>query len=135
MKLVLDSNIFISAFYWGGNPQEVINRIIEGLDELYVSNEILAEISEVMMRPKFKTDMQTIDTYIKAIEKAGKKVFITGKVKEICRDKDDNTILECGLLSGAEYIITGDDDLLSLKRYQNIKIISVHEYLKINRLH
>ena len=39
MKLVLDTNIFISAFYWGGNPQRIMNRIIEGVDSLYVSNE------------------------------------------------------------------------------------------------
>ena len=48
MKLVLDTNIFISAFYWGGNSQKIINRIIEGIDELYISEEIINEISEVM---------------------------------------------------------------------------------------
>jgi len=64
MKLVLDTNIFISAFYWGGNSQKIINRIITGLDELFVSEKILEEISEVMVRPKFKTEQDTIEKYI-----------------------------------------------------------------------
>ena len=131
MKLVLDTNIFISAFYWGGNPQKLINRIIEGVDELYISNEILAEIAEVMVRPKFRTDPEIIEGYIRTIEKMGKKVFITGKIKGICRDKDDDEKIECGILCGADYLITGDDDLLILENYQQMKIITVKELMKI----
>ncbi|MDR0597326.1 MAG: putative toxin-antitoxin system toxin component, PIN family [Treponema sp.] len=80
MKLVLNTNIFISAFYWGGNSQKVIERIIEGIDELYISNEILDEVAKVMSRPKFKSGAVIIDRYIKTIEKLGKKVFITGEM-------------------------------------------------------
>jgi len=135
MKLVLDSNIFISAFYWGGNPQKVIVRIIEGLDELYISNEILDEIAKVMMRPKFKSGPQIIDKYIKTIENIGKKVFITGEIKGVCRDKDDDNKIECGILCGADYIITGDNDLLILEKYKGIKIITAKEYLNIINNH
>jgi len=131
MKLVLDANVFISAFYWGGNPQKIIDRIIEGVDKLYFSNEILNEIAAVMGRPKFKSSPETIEKYIRAIEKTGKKVFIPGNIKGICRDKDDDDKIECGILSGANYIITGDDDLLTLKEYQHIKIITIKEYLQI----
>ena len=81
MKLVLDTNIFISAFYWGGNSQKVIDRTITGPDELYVSDKILEEISEVMARPKFKTKQETIDKYIETIEKNCRKVFTEGKIK------------------------------------------------------
>ena len=135
MKLVLDTNIFISAFYWGGNPQRLINRIIEGLDELYISNEILSEIISVMNRPKFKTQPEIIDNYIKTIEKIGKKVFVSGKLKGICRDKDDDNKIECGTLCKADYIITGDDDLLVLNKYQQMGIITVKDYFDIIDLH
>ena len=131
MKLVLDSNIFISAFYWGGNFQQVINRVIEGQDELYITNEIINEIAEVMGRTKFKTKPEIIERYIRAIEKIGKKVFITGKVKGICRDKDDDDKIECGFLSGADYLITGDSDLLVLREYQQIKIITIKSFFEI----
>ena len=131
MKLVLDTNIFISAFYWGGNPQKVIERIIEGIDELYISNEILNEVAEVMTRPKFKSGAVIIDRYIKTIEKVGKKVFITGEIKGICRDKTDDDKIECGIIGNVDYIITGDDDLLILGNYKDIEIVTVKKYLEI----
>jgi len=131
MKLVLDANVFISAFYWGGNPQRIIDRIIEGIDKLYFSNEILNEVAAVMGRPKFKSSLETIEKYIRAIERTGKKVFIPGNIRGICRDKDDDDKIECGVLSGADYIITGDDDLLTLKEYQHVKIVTIKEYLQI----
>ena len=131
MKLVLDTNVFISAFYWGGTPQKIIDRIAEGADELYISNEILSEIASVMHRPKFKSAPEVIERYIRAIEKLGKKVFITGKTKGICRDENDDDKLECGLLGHADYLITGDADLLILKNFQQIKIVTINEYLQI----
>ena len=131
MKLVLDTNIFISAFYWGGNSQKIIDRIIAGLDELYVSDKILEEISEVMARPKFKTEHGLIVKYIEAIEKNCKKVFTESRIKGICRDKDDDDKLECGIICNADYIITGDEDLLVLGNYESINIITPMEYLVI----
>jgi putative PIN family toxin of toxin-antitoxin system len=131
MKLVLDTNVFISAFYWGGNSQKIIDRIIKGLDELYVSDKILKEISEVMARPKFKTDRETIIKYIETIEKTCKKIFTEGRIKGICRDKDDDDKLECGIICNADYIITGDNDLLVLEKYETMKITTPREYLTI----
>ena len=131
MKLVLDTNIFISAFYWGGNSQKIIDRVIEGIDELYISEEIINEISEVMARPKFKTERKTIDGYIKTIIKSGKIIKIEGKLKGICRDKDDDDKLECAIISNADFLITGDEDILILKNYENVKIITQKEYLDI----
>jgi len=131
MKLVLDTNIFISAFYWGGNSQKIIDMVIEGIDELYISEEIINEISEVMARPKFKTERKTIDGYIKTIIKSGKIIKIEGKLKGICRDKDDDDKLECAIISNADFLITGDEDILILKNYENVKIITQKEYLDI----
>jgi len=61
MKLVLDTNIFISSFFWGGNPRKIMVRIIDGKDTLFVSDEILQEVFSVMSRPKFNVNhLQTI---------------------------------------------------------------------------
>jgi len=132
MKLVLDTNIFVSAFYWGGNPKKIIDRIIEGTDELCISNEILDETAAIMAGPKFKTRPEIIERYIRTIEKIGKKVFITGKIKGICRDKEDDDKIECGILSNADYLITGDNDLLVLGHFQQIKFITAKEYLSLS---
>jgi len=56
MKIVLDANIFVSAFFWGGKPRKVLERVIEGIDELFFTKEILDEVVEVMGRPKFHAD-------------------------------------------------------------------------------
>ena len=129
VTLVLDTNVYISAFYWGGNAQKIIDRISEGMDTLYISSTILNEVADVMARPKFKSTSEIIDRYIKAIEKIGKKVFPIGTITGICRDKDDDDKIECGVISKADYIISGDEDLLILKNYQGIKIVSPSEYL------
>jgi putative PIN family toxin of toxin-antitoxin system len=131
MRVVLDANIFISAFYWGGNPQSIIDRIIKGIDTLFISNEILDEVIDVMARQKFKSSPEIIDTYIRTIEKIGRKIYITGKTTGISRDKDDDNKIECGMMSHADFIITSDDDLLVLKEYKGIKIITPKEYLEI----
>jgi len=131
MKLVLDTNIFVSAFYWGGNPKKIIDRIIDGTDELFISNEILDEIAATMAGPKFKTKPEIVEEYTRSINEMGKKVFITGKVRGICRDKDDDDKIECGILAGADYLITGDNDLLILGHYQQVKFITAKEYLSL----
>jgi predicted nucleic acid-binding protein len=59
MRLVLDTNVFISAFYWGGNPQGIIHRIIEGIDELYISDEILYEVATIFCSHCIKSESLT----------------------------------------------------------------------------
>jgi putative PIN family toxin of toxin-antitoxin system len=134
MKVVLDSNIFVSSFFWKGNPRKVFDRVTNGFDELYITDEILEEISTVMSREKFNTDEMEIKEYIEVIESYSVKVFYKNKTEEISRDKDDNKILQCGLEGNVDFIITGDNDLLVLKEFRNIKIVNPKEYLENNRV-
>jgi putative PIN family toxin of toxin-antitoxin system len=130
MKIVLDSNIFVSSFYWVGNPRKVFDRITNGFDELYVTDEILKEISTVMSSEKFNTNRQEIEEYIEIIESYSIKLFPQNKVEEVSRDKGDDKILQCGLEGNVDFIITGDKDLLVLNEYKNIKIIKPKDYLE-----
>ena len=68
MKLVLDTNILISSFFWGGNPRKIMTRIIDGIDTLFVSSEILREVFFVMSRPKFNVSNHQIIHFIDSIE-------------------------------------------------------------------
>ena len=129
MKIVADTNIFISSFFWGGTPRKVMERIIDGKDKLFVCKEILQEAASVMARPKFNVSREYIIRFINSIEEIANYVTITGIVKQICRDSEDDKILECALLANADYIITGDADLLILKEFQGIKIITANEYI------
>jgi putative PIN family toxin of toxin-antitoxin system len=129
MKLVLDTNIFISSFFWGGNPRKIMTRIIDGKDTLYVCNEILNETHFVMARPKFNVTYRLINHFINSIEEIANRVIISGTIQGVCRDSDDDKILECAVIGNVDFIISGDRDLLSLKEFQGIPVISAAEYI------
>jgi putative PIN family toxin of toxin-antitoxin system len=129
MKLVLDTNIFISSFFWGGNPRKIMARIIDGKDTLFVSDEILKEVFFVMSRPKFSANNLQIIRFISSIEEIAHLVVCSGIIQGVCRDSDDDRILECAILGDVDFIISGDSDLLSLKKFQEIFIMAPSEYI------
>ena len=129
MRIVLDTNIFISSFFWGGNPRKIMERVIDGKDELFICKEILQEIASVMARPKFNVSNEYIIRFIHSIEDIANHIILSGIVQKVCRDSEDDKILECALLANADYIITGDVDLLILKEFRGTKIITANEYV------
>ena len=131
MKIVLDSNIFVSSFYWAGNPRKVFYRVTNGLDELYITDKILEEIISVMSKKKFDTSINEIKEYVKIIESYSIKLSSKNNPEKISRDEGDNKILHCGFDGNVDFIITGDNDLLVLKEYKEIKIVKPKEYLDI----
>ena len=135
MKLVLDTNIFISSFFWGGNPRKIMVRIIDGKDMLFVSDEILQEVFSVMSRPKFNVGCIQVTRFIESIEEIAYRVPTLGTIQGVCRDSDDDKILECAVLGNVDFIISGDSDLLSLKEFRQIPVITVLEYMnKIEKI-
>jgi putative PIN family toxin of toxin-antitoxin system len=131
MKIVLDANIFVSSFFWGGNPRTVLNRVIKDMDKLYITKEIVEEIRDVVNRPKFHAKDEEIDYYIGLIEEIGNKVIPKNKIKNGSRDKTDNKYIECGIAGDVDYIISGDIHLIELKEYKKIKIVTEKKYLEI----
>ena len=133
MKIVLDANIFISSFFWGGNQKEIVKRVITGIDELFITKEILDEIENVIRKPKFHADDDMISYFITSIEEIGNKVIPKKLLINGSRDKTDNKYIEYGITANVEYIISGDIHLLELKKYENIKIVNAKNYLDIVR--
>jgi len=133
VKIVLDANVFISSFFWGGNPKKVVDRVIAGIDDLFVTKEIMDEIEEVVKRPKFHADNDRINYFISAIEEIANKITPQKLIKNGSRDIKDNKYIECGITANADYIISGDIHLLELKKYKKIKIVNAKDYLDIMR--
>jgi putative PIN family toxin of toxin-antitoxin system len=129
MKIVLDANIFVSSFFWGGNPRMVLQRVISETDELYITKEILEEIEGVMGRKKFHAGKDEINYFINAIEEIGTKVAPRNKIENGSRDATDNKYIECGIAGNVDYIVSGDIHLLELEKYKTIKIVTAKEYL------
>ena len=131
MKIVLDANIFISSFFWGGNPKILMERIIKETDQLFITQEILDEIGDVLRRPKFHADNDSIDYFLNSIEEIGNKITSQKTIENGSRDRTDNKYIECGITANADYIISGDIHLLEIKKYANINIITVKDYLSM----
>ena len=129
-KVVLDTNVLISAIVFGGKPRDVFDRILKGQVRLAISADILDEMAGVLSGKKFQYPNGVIQSIRHAIEDLAEIVTPQKAVNTIKEDPDDNRILECALESNAHLVISGDHHLLELKEYRNIKIISPSDYLK-----
>lgn len=127
-KVIIDTNVLISAIGFGGRPRVVLLLAIEGKIKGITSRVLLAELHEVISKkfPKLGSQLLIIEEQIK------EKFIIVQPKKSInlARDEDDNRVLEAALEGGCDYIISGDEDLLNLGKFKNIKINTPDEFLK-----
>ncbi|MCL4385576.1 MAG: putative toxin-antitoxin system toxin component, PIN family [Actinobacteria bacterium] len=128
--IILDTNVLISAIVFKGTPEKILKSIIlENKFDGAISPEILAELVKKL---KFKFDFP--DKLIKEWELIFKNTFknmLPSYNTKICRDSDDNKILDLAVFSKAKYIITGDKDLLSLGKYKDTSIITPNDFLNL----
>jgi len=131
IRIVIDTNLWIS-FLITNNYRTLDESILSGKIIVLFSEELLDEIIEVICRPKFAKYFTNndISKLLKVFDTYG--IFIDVKSKiELCRDIKDNFLLSLSVDSNADYLITGDKDLLELKKIENTKIITMDEFLKI----
>lgn len=134
LSLVLDTNIYISAFIFSGKARKVLNMAIENKVAIFISDDIIIEIKKVLQREKFSLNNFQVHSILSEIEALTRVVYPDFELNDICRDRDDHIILECAEESKADFIITGDKDLLVLETYLNTKIVSPAGFLqKIQR--
>jgi uncharacterized protein len=133
MRIVLDTNILISAIGWGGKTGKILEFCIEKKLNLFLSNKILFEVNKVLSRKKFdKIESKHKKEFILFLKEISTIVKPQKKVN-ICRDINDNMFIETAIEANANFIISGDEDLLSLKIYNGIEIINTNSFLeKIN---
>lgn len=127
-KVVLDTNILISALGWKGKPKQIFQQCAKGILELFTSKEQIKELNRVMNYPKFKFKDEQKETFSSIVLETATLVEIKGDLKVIEKDPDDDIILEIALISNADYIISGDPHLLNLEEFRGIKILSASEF-------
>ena len=128
-RIVLDSNIYVSAFVFGGNPAAVLQQAEDSIFTLLISPALKQEVEEVLAR-KFRWPATLIRAACMPIWKQSLLIVPELNIDE-CRDSDDNRVLECAFEGNADYIITGDFDLLKMKIFRGIKIISPAGFLQL----
>ena len=129
MIVVIDSGIWISGMQFGGTPAEALNRCMQ-FDSLAYCAEIEDEILEIFYR-KFTVDRQAVKERLQPFLREAIRIEITGEVAGVCRDPNDDYILECALKAGAQFIVTGDLDLLILSEFRGIRIVTARQYLDL----
>ena len=125
MKVIVDTNILVSAVLRGRTPKEVIQFIIDTPDcDWLVSKEILEEYKQVLSRPKFKLTPQIINQWWFVLDTVTRVVEVTNVV-DFPRDRKDAKFLACALATDADFLLTGDRDFEEAKNLGKTRIISV----------
>ena len=127
MKIVIDTNVLVSGVFFGGVPRKVISAVINREVTACATEEIIEEYNEIVQemisRKQGKLNKDILAPLVRAME------IIETKTKvELCRDPDDDKFLGCAKDANALYIVSGDKDLLVLKKFENIDIITAKEF-------
>ena len=127
MKIVIDTNVFISAIFFSGHPDRIIRAVNKGQFEAVGSPDIVSEYHKVFYRilakDAGKVDQSQLDDFISKLTQ----VNPTSEI-HICRDPKDDMFLECAVEAKALYIVSGDEDLLSIKEYDGIEVVTAAEF-------
>jgi uncharacterized protein len=132
-KVILDTNILVSALGWQGNPHRVLQKAIDKEVELFISYEQLEELARVLDYPKFDFTAEEKTRFKALISATAVLVRPRTKLDIIKEDPSDNRILECALASKADFIISGDAHLIALGKLESTRIVSASQFLTASK--
>lgn len=133
MRVVLDTNVWVSGWLWGGVPGQLIIMADNQQIAIYASEALLIELETTLERGKLQKKIQSLGSTVEIL------ISRTRQLVKLCpptsvdvpqlRDQDDAIILATAVAANAEVIVTGDQDLLTLNEYEGILIMTVTEFL------
>lgn len=127
MIVVFDSNVWVSALRFRGIPLRALETAV--LDHtIAICPEIESEVVRILSQ-KFLQSAQKTKVQVNNFLEFGLRVSISGSLKGICRDPNDDMVVECALRAGAQKIVSGDKDLLALRSYSEILIQTPSQFL------
>ena len=136
MKIVLDTNVWLSGIFWDGEASKIIEKSEKNDIQMLISEEILSEIVNVLNKEskfqKYILNLKlSIENVLKTILLISTLIETKSKLDLIKADPKDNIILEAALDGKVEYIVSYDNHLLNMIEFRGIKIINPGEFLKI----
>jgi len=128
VKCVVDTNVLISAALTKGAPFRILEHLIKN-NALIFSKETISELSSRITQSKFDKYVSAEDreAYVNNLILSADLVIIDNLIQG-CRDRDDEKFLETAVKGDAQFIITGDQDLLAMHRFEGIDIVTVQEF-------
>ncbi|MCL1971172.1 MAG: putative toxin-antitoxin system toxin component, PIN family [Candidatus Bathyarchaeota archaeon] len=128
-RVVFDTNVLVSAMLSEGKSHVLLRKAVSKKFTLVVSDLILEEFEDVIQRPKFRFTVDEFGMMFEVLMQTVELVDVVSNFNVVERDFKDNMVLETAYDGKADFIVSGDDHLLSLKRFRNINIVSVKEML------
>lgn len=129
-RIVVDSNVVISGFLFGGTPARVLGAVVEGKARCFASVPILDEVRGVLQRPKFGLALEQVLAFVEEFQLLCEVVAPRTVVHVIDEDPADNRILECAVEAKAKVIVSGDSHLLELREWRSIGILSPTDFMR-----
>ena len=135
MRLVLDTNVVTSGLLWNGAPAQLIDAARVDDIELFSSRILLAELTRILRRAKFSKAIAaselSLDELVLGYAELVTLVTPAEIPLTILRDPDDDHVLSCALAARAEWIVSGDHDLLDFKTFRGISIVTAAQAMRI----
>lgn len=126
-RVVNDTNIWLSALYFSGKPAQIVSLVEDKKIISITSSFLLKELKEKMIST-FNTPSFLVNVTVSYIRRISEVVSVKG-IDFGLRDPADNKVLETAVMGKCGWIITGDKDLLILKKYKNIKVVTPSQFL------
>ena len=137
-RAIVDTNIFISATFWHGVPQQVIKVFEAGKATLVLSDAILAELDRKLRHKKFAAELAetglTVDAIVSGVRAMADLALPADVPEDAIRDPKDRMILACTVGGSANVIVSGDRDLTDMGSFQNIPILKPAQFLDLVHL-
>ena len=135
MKFVLDTNVLVAALIWGGKPYDLLKLCTQTPNEAWTTPLLLTELRRTLGYAKLKpyldarhlNQQQLFDQIVLILHTD----IDTPLKTRVCRDPDDDIVLACALSAKADYIVSGDKDLLVLNAFQDIPILTAAQALGV----
>lgn len=134
MRLVVDTNIVVSALLWHGPPHELFELMREAPLTFYTSPVLLEELADVLSRRKLAKTISALDTTPDSLlrdYRSFARSVRPASVPRVVVDPDDDHVLACALAAHADLIVSGDRHLLNLKEYQGIRVVTAVHAVRI----
>lgn len=135
IRAVIDTNIVVSAFFWGGQPRTVLNAARTKRFRMISTEAMLDELKEVISRPKFADRLaligETAESLLENDYRALVEIVEPAHIElVIADDPEDDILIACALGGAADFIVSGDHHLLDMEQYQTIRIWPVNRFLE-----
>jgi len=128
VRIVLDTNVFISGVFFTGPPYEILDAWRQGQVQIVLSREVLQEYERVAEELRAKFPEVDVRRWVDLARTCGEFLDCPALPESVCRDPDDDKFLACAVAARVKRIVSGDRDLLSVSGYRGIEVIKPRDF-------